>query len=176
MLAHGSVSEALHHFDDFMSTAWFRSGVLIPANANIKSCISCSIRELESRFHLIAKHCWRMKELRLWLRGRQAVLFESWRKPCKVSEREESMEPQLSRTDIHKEGATKRRLSVGNRFGSDLSKNTPPPGDCVTVSFLKKLGSSALFCNSGQVDQSWSGCPGPEASWEWKHTVVQKDN
>lgn len=74
-------------------------------------------------------NCWRMKDLRSWLGGRQAALSVSWWKPCKVSEHRESTKPQLSHTDIHMEETTKKQLSSESRSGTDLSENTPAPGD-----------------------------------------------
>ncbi|KAF0025275.1 hypothetical protein F2P81_022156 [Scophthalmus maximus] len=48
----------------------------------------------------------------------------------------ESTEPQLSHTDIHMVAMTKKQLNVGSEFGTDLSENTPPPGDSPTGQWL----------------------------------------
>lgn len=59
-------------------------------------------------------------------------------------EHRESMEPQLSHSDIHMEELTKRRLRAATRFGTDLLENTPPLGDCPTVALWRS--TAALHC------------------------------
>lgn len=101
-----------------------------------------------------------MKGLRLWLRGKQAALSYPWWKPCKVSEHRQSMEPQLSRTDIHMEEMTKRQLSAGTRFGMDLSENTPPPGDCPTVALWRGMAAQHCFTALNKWTRVWVGILG----------------